>query len=244
MGDVSRLRKGASVLDFAYSIHSKLGHQCTGGLVNGKAVSYKHRLSNGDVVEVRTSPKQRPKQEWLQFLTSAKSRQHVKRALRVAEQKGHEEGKETLIRKLKKWGTPFNDETIDILLRHFKYTNATELYALISSERIDLNIMKSVLQESRSKAIVKSKKSSKELVVEKELIEEEHFEGDYLIIDDQIDQVGYRRAQCCKPKKGDKVFGFVTVNKGISIHKTDCRNTLDLITRFPYRIIKVRWKTD
>lgn len=239
-GDLKKLPGGATLLDFAYDIHSHLGDQCTGGKVNRKHVTLKHVLNNGDQVEIETNKNQKPKVDWLDFVTTSKAKNRIKSSLNEAKKIEAANGKEIILRKFKNWKLEFNDEAIRLAIKHFKLKYAIDLYYNISIEKIDPLEIKNLLAE-------KQESSAQEQVAEmlpSEEVKSLHFsEGeDYLVIDNNLKHVTYKLAPCCNPIPGDNIFGFVTIKEGIKIHRHSCPNAKDMMERYPYRVIKARWK--
>ncbi|MDK2909350.1 MAG: diphosphokinase / guanosine-3,5-bis(diphosphate) 3-diphosphatase [Bacteroidales bacterium] len=235
-GDVRDLPAGASVLDFAFDIHSSLGASCTGARVNGRVVPIKHILSNGDVVEILTSRNQFPKIDWLQFCITSKARNRIKRALSEDRLKEAEKGKADLMRRCRNWKVPYTDELIERLLKYFKFKTALDLYASLSKEQIDWAELKKVASEGLPAAVIppplpKKKKTEKIL----------NAPDDAIVIGDNTRNISYTLAKCCSPIYGDDVFGFVTISRGITIHRKNCPNAASLLSRHEYRIVEARW---
>ncbi len=249
-GELRRLGQGATVLDFAFEIHSQVGATCAGGKVNGKNVSIRHQLNNGDKVEIITSKNQKPKQDWLSFVVTSKAKSRIKVALNEEIVKAAAEGKEILLRRLKNWKIEFNDLLVRRVIDHYELPNARELYYLIYNEKIDLLQIKEVLRESRESRESRKTKHVTDNIAEKAGQEDKLPENnvfideklrDFLIIENKVDGLDYKLSQCCNPVMGDKVFGFVTITEGIKIHRINCPNAHYMMTNFPYRIIMARW---
>lgn len=241
-GDLRKLSQGATVLDFAFDIHTRIGSECTGARVNGKNVTIKHKLENGDHVEIQTSKNQNPKPDWLGFVVSSKAKSRIRRALKEARHQEAAEGKETLERKFRNWKLPFTDESIASLIRKFGFSDSVELYAAVAREKLNLREVKDYLTLPE-----KFEKSDQQPGIDKPLTDKgertkDMVSGEVLEIDRDLDRVNFRLASCCNPIFGDDIFGFVTVSKGITIHRVNCPNATDLTERYPYRIIKARWK--
>jgi len=239
-GDLKKLTAGATLLDFAYEVHSGVGDRCIGGKVNGRNVTLRHKLKNGDQISVDTANHQRPKMDWLDFVVTSKAKNRIKASLNEEVKKEAENGKEILHRKIKNWKIEFNDDSIRKLLKHYKFKLAQDLYYHISIGKIDTLEIKDLLVE-------KKEESAKQLITEmlpKEKTQELEFAGgdDYLVIDNNIKNVIYKLAPCCNPIFGDDIFGFVTINEGIKIHRTSCPNSRQMIDRYPYRVIKAKWQ--
>lgn len=239
-GDLRKLAAGSTLLDFAYEIHSGVGDRCIGGKVNGRNVTLKHKLKNGDQISVDTANHQRPKMDWLDFVVTTKAKNRIKASLNEEVKREADNGKEILLRKMKNWKIEYNDESIRILLKHYKLKLAQEMYYNISTGKIDMLEIKEVL-------VGKKEDTAKQLITEilsKEKVQELEFSGgdDYLVIDNNIKNVVYKLAPCCNPIFGDDIFGFVTINEGIKIHRSSCPNAPQLFERYPYRIIKAKWQ--
>ena len=237
-GDVKKLPAGATVLDFAYDIHSDVGNQCVGAMINHKNVTIKQQLQNGDQVSIVTSKSQKPKTDWLSFVITSKAKTKIKSTLREEKFKEAETAKELLKRRLKNWKIKFDDQLIDRLLKYYKLKTPVDLYYAIATEKIDVTEIKDILSEPKKETVVEKE------IVEKTEIEDkksESYQGDFLIIDDKIENIDYKLAKCCSPIFGDSIFGFVTVSEGIKIHRTNCPNARDLVERYNYRILKAQW---
>lgn len=239
-GDLIKLRSGATLLDFAYEIHSKVGDKCVGGKVNGKLVTLKYQLKNGDQISVETSNNQQPKLDWLDFVITSKAKSRIKASLNEAHKREAENGKEILKRKFKNWKIDVNDQVIRDLLKHYKLKLATDLYYNISVGKIDTLEIKEVISG-------KNEESQQEKLAEmlpSQEIKELSFDNndDYLVIDNNLKDVNYKLAVCCNPIFGDEIFGFVTILEGIKIHRITCPNARQMMERYPYRIIKARWR--
>ncbi len=240
-GDLKRLPTGATLLDFAYEIHSHLGDTCMGGTVNGKKVTLKYKLKNGDQVSIDTSANQKPKMDWLDFLITTKAKSRVKASLNEEKRKQAAHGREILLRKFKNWKLDLNDEAIRKILKKYEFKLALDFYCELAEGKIDPLDVKSLFTEKEEDENVRRK--IEDLLPKKE-IQELTFDGgeDYLVIDDNLKNINYKLARCCNPVFGDSVFGFVTINDGIKIHRNSCPNAPQMKERFPYRIIKAKWK--
>lgn len=239
-GDLKKLKYGATVLDFAYAIHSEVGNKCTNARVNGKVVPIKHMLKNGDQVEIVTSKNQKPNIDWLKWVVSTRTKTKIRKALDEQKSLDIKSGKEILERKFKNWKIEFNQDVIDMLVEKLKLKEHYELFWNVALEKIDpLNLKKLVLGEDEE---IKEEPEIEDSIVdaEEESWEEKH--KDVLVID-KIDNINFKLAKCCNPIQGDKIFGFVTVTKGITIHRNACPNAAEMKKRFPYRIISAKWRT-
>lgn len=239
-GDLKKLAAGATLLDFAYEVHSGVGDRCVGGKVNGRNVTLRHKLQNGDQISVDTANHQRPKMDWLDFVVTTKAKNRIKASLNEEVKREAENGKEILLRKIKNWKIDYNDDSIRKLLKYYKLKLAQDLYYNISVGKIDPLEIKELLVE-------KKEETAKQLIAEilpKEKLQELEFSGgdDFLVIDNNIKNVIYKLAPCCNPIFGDEIFGFVTITEGIKIHRTSCPNAPQMIERYPYRVIKARWQ--
>lgn len=238
-GDLKKFPAGATVLDFAYDIHSEVGSTCTGARVNGKVVPIRHVMQNGDRVEVLTSKNQTPKLDWLNFVVTSKAKTKIRFKLNEAKVKLAENGRELLIRRLKNWKIPFSDETVRKLLKAHKLKIAQELYYRIATGEIDIAQVKELLQEP----VVTEKTTPEPEALSPLPPEKPHKSDDYLVIDEKVANIDFRLAKCCNPIFGDEIFGFVTINEGIKIHRMNCPNAATLISKYGYRVVKARWKS-
>lgn len=238
-GDLKKLSQGATMLDFAYEIHSRLGDTCVGGKVNGKKVTLKYKLKNGDHIEIDTSNNQKPKLDWLDFLVTSKAKSRVKASLNEEKKNQAAQGREILLRKFKNWKLDLNDEAIRKILKKYGFKLAVDFYYELAVGKIDPLEIKSIFTEKEE---LTAKLKLEELLPKKE-VKNLTFDGgdDFLIIDNNLKNINYKLAQCCNPVFGDSIFGFVTISDGIKIHRKNCPNAPQLKERFPYRIIKAMW---
>ena len=237
-GDLRQLPAGATVLDFAFEIHTAVGASCVGGKVNGKYVPIRYVLQNGDHVSILKSKNQKPKQDWLSFVITTKAKTKIKQVLNEEKTKAAAEGREILMRRLKNWKIVYGDIVVQKLLNYFNLKSAQDLYYLISTEKIELLHIKEVLQKEETSEST----TLATIIPEREL--KETFDSqysDYLIIEDRLEGLDYKLSKCCNPAYGDSIFGFVTILDGIKIHRKNCPNADNMITRFPYRVIAARW---
>lgn len=240
-GDLQKLKKGATLLDFAYNIHTNIGNKCVGGIVNGKHVQLKYVLKNGDQVEVLTSSTQKPKIDWLNIVTTSKSKNRIKQTLKEIDYKEAENGKETLLRRLKNWKIEYNEAEIVRLAKKLGYKNISVFYQAITNERINLSEVRTLLSEPEQRENTEQRSAENySLQTELERITSSS-SSDVLVIDQNLKNINYSLAKCCNPIYGDDVFGFVTVNGGIKIHRKNCPNAPQMISRFGYRIVEARW---
>jgi len=241
-GELKILPLGATLLDFAFSIHSGLGCKCTGGRVNGKAVQIKECLKTGDNVEILTSKNQRPSRDWLAWVISSKARTKIKQELDAEERKKSREGREILERRLKNWKLDFPPEMMREMMKVRKYGTNISFWAAIAEGELDVNDIKSFIQKS-------AEREEQAKVPETETAPKSAFQGggsdDILVINAKnVRGLDYRMAKCCNPVFGDDVFGFVTRTEGIKIHRISCPNAARLLERYPYRIQKVVWQSN
>lgn len=240
-GDLKKLKYGATILDFAYAIHSEVGNKCTNAKVNGKIVPIKQVLRNGDQVEINTSKNQKPSADWMKWVASTRTKTKIRKALDEHKTIEIKRGKEILERKFKNWKIELTQAVIDDVVHKLNLKEHYDLFLNVSLEKIDtLDIKKLVLGEETPDIALDHKD---ELLDVNEIsdAELESSHKDILIIE-QIDNINYKLAKCCNPIQGDKIFGFVTVAKGITIHRNKCPNALDMKTRYPYRIIETKWR--
>ena len=240
-GDLKQLPVGSTVLDFAYEIHTRVGETCNGARVNGRMVPIRHVLTNGDKVEIITSKKQQPNADWLNAVVTEKAKNKIRRYLLEQELKESEMGKGMLQRRLKNWKLPFSETVVDMLVKEFKLENSLQLYHQISTEKIDITEVKRFLTAKFGENTEKMEKVVPETISasKKEQIPESE---ESLSIGEDINNVTYKLAKCCNPIPGDRVFGFVTSDGTISIHRTNCPNAKGMQQRYGYRIINVKWK--
>lgn len=251
-GEVMKLAKGATVLDFAFSIHSRVGAKAISGKVNGKNVSLRHQLQNGDAVEILTSPNQSPKQDWLSIVVSSKAKTRIRQILRAEEEAGIAMSKELVQRRLKNRKLPYNESVFIRLTLRKGYKALSDFYrdiqngSLDASAFIDLYEQELRQQEIDSQEKVQSPqpiRSADEFTgltgVEEELLTRVD-KSEVLVIDQGLSGVVYSFAKCCQPVYGDEVFGFVS-SKGIKIHRVDCPNAPDMIERTGHRVLTARW---
>ena len=237
-GDVKMLPIGSTALDFAFSIHSAIGSKCIGAKVNHKLVPISHKLRSGDQVEIITSNKQKPNEDWLSIVVTAKARSKIKDALKEEKRKIADEGKYIVQKRLENYGAAYNQHNIDELTNYYKLPSALDLYYQVAVRNIDLKEIKDFqlfgdrieqpkpkLPEPKAEAVPSLQKKDAELV----------------IFGESSDRIMYTLANCCKPIPGDDVFGFVTTGKGLTIHRTTCPNAAKLMASYGHRIVKTKW---
>ena len=237
-GELRKLPAGATVLDFAFDIHTNLGIKCTGGRVNGKAVRINEPLKTGDVVDIMSGKNQKPSPDWLNFVVTNKARNKIRQKLSEAEFQKAADGKELLGRRLKNWKMELDDEVLAAILKKLQYKTINAFYAAIGEEVIDVADIKNLILEITQGSTPTAAEPEKR---PKGVIEEKGSD-DILVIDAKnVKGIDYRMARCCNPVFGDDVFGFVTRTEGIKIHRMSCPNAARLIEMYPYRIQKVKW---
>ena len=251
-GDLRKLPEGATLLDFAFDIHTGLGSTCMGGKVNNRPATLRDVLHNGDIVAIQTQKNQCPKADWLSFVVTAKARNKIKQFLREDEAKHARMGREELERKLKNWKLPLSiDEAIGYLVKFLKVQRGIDVYMLIADEKLEFATIKEILQrhlsgeedEERRLAAQELERQKEQAKSAREEDAENSVPQDALIIDDDISKLEYKLAKCCNPIKGDDIFGFVTINKGITIHRRDCPNARRMQEKYPYRVIDACWRS-
>ncbi|MFL5742569.1 MAG: RelA/SpoT family protein [Flavisolibacter sp.] len=239
-GDVKMLPVSATALDFAFAVHSEVGTKCIGAKVNHKLVPISHKLRSGDQVEIITSNKQKPSEDWLNFVVTAKARSKIKDALKEEKKLVAEEGKYTVQRKLEALGVAFNPHNIDEVVNHYKLSAPLELYYQVSIKNIDLKELKEFkiigdrLEAPKPLRQPELKPDTFHPVIPKK-------DTELIIFGESSDKIMYTLANCCKPIPGDDVFGFVTTGKGLTIHRTNCPNAAKLLANYGHRIVKTKW---
>ena len=245
-GELRILPAGATVLDFAFNIHSGLGVRCAGGRINGKAVSIREKLKTGDVVDIMSGKNQKPSSDWLNFVVTSKARNRIKQELNEEEYKKAAQGKELLGRRLKNWKLELPDDVVAELLKRLKYNTLNSFYAAVADGDVDVNDVKNYILD-RDRIAAEAIEAARE--AEAERIEtrsadwgNRHSSDDILVLNARdLKGLDYKMSKCCHPVFGDDVFGFVTRTEGIKIHRISCPNAARLISTYPYRIQKVKW---
>lgn len=241
-GDLKELDEGSTVLDFAFEVHTSVGYSCTGAKVNNKIVPLKQTLENGDKVEIITSKIQKPKMDWLNYVVTTKAKNKIKRALKEEQFLEAEKGNEILRRKFKNWKLAFSDENIDRLIKKYKLSSSIDLYGQIYHEKIDLTEIKRFLTGEAEKSDEQKPGQVRETRTSQGGKANTADQNDILFLDTNLKKVNYKLARCCNPVPGDPVFGFVTISRGITLHTHNCPNAKQLLERYGYRKIDVRWK--
>lgn len=244
-GDLLKFPKGATILDFAYHIHSKVGNQCVGGKINAKNVSLRTELHSGDTVEILTSTTQKPKAEWLKIVKSSRAKAKIRLALKETQIKDGLYAKELLERRFKNKKIEIEESTMGHLLRKLGFKEVSEFYKQVADEKLDPNYIieeyQKVYNHDHNLNQPKETESAENFEFENPTNEFLKKNDDVLVIDKNLKGLDFSLAKCCHPIYGDPVFGFVTVNGGIKIHRTDCPNAPEMRKRFGYRIVKARW---
>ncbi len=246
-GEIKTLPVGATALDFAYNIHTQVGDTCIGAKVNHKLVPISRELVSGDQVEIINSSKQKPKENWLKFVITAKAKSKIKIALKEEKKEHAEEGKEILERKFKQLKINFNGENIRKLQQYSNSPTVLDLYSDVKLGKIGLKQIKQFLQDNeRGKwlSFIKNRFSKSKSLNDKESEKQEQFlikNKDSLIVGDESIDYDYSLAQCCNPIPGDEIFGFITINEGVKIHKKNCPNAVQLRSKYAYRVLPARW---
>jgi GTP pyrophosphokinase len=238
-GHVKKLRLGSTVLDFAFAIHSDIGSTFASAKVNGKIVQIDHVLKNGDQVSIQSSKNNRPSLDWLKIVVDPRTKTKIKHVLDEKRQHEVMKGKEIVERRFKNWKMELNQEVIDSLVKHYKLKKTSDLFYFIATEKLDILNIKKFLQEDKAEVEELNSRFHEDISDDFDT----GMESDDILIIDKLNNVNYNLAKCCNPIPGDAIFGFVTVSKGISIHRKDCPNATQMRQRFPYRIIESKWKT-
>ena len=239
-GDLRVLPTGATILDFAYDIHTDIGNSCIGAKVNNKLVPLSYELASGNQVEIITSSKQKPNDEWLKYAITARAKQKIKSSLNEERKMIALDGKEILDRKFKQHNIRFTSENLGVLEKFYKIPNTTELYFRIAKGKIDLRKLREV--ENKNGVLITEKKVVKKPAKSKDVLSKVNSKKDNILIGDDFKNIDYTMAPCCSPIPGDNVFGFISINEGIKIHRYSCPNSEHLQSKMAYRCIKATWK--
>lgn len=240
-GALKQLPLGATALDFAFDIHTDIGAKCIGAKVNHKLVPLAYKLQNGDQVEIITSSKQSPKEDWLAIVVTAKAKSKIKSSLKEEKRKIAENGKETLERKLKSLKITYNTDNLNKIANFFKLQSTQELFIAVANGKIELKDLKDYATQDKEVENKTSDRQREEQQIQNVLARVKGPESDTLLIGEDLQKIDYTLANCCNPIPGDDVFGFVTVNEGIKIHRTNCPNAAQLMANYGYRIVKAKW---
>lgn len=242
-GDLRVLPKNGTTLDFAFDIHTDIGLKCIGAKVNGKLMPLSHSLKSGDQVEIITSSKQKPKEDWLKFVVTARAKQRIKSALKEEEKRIAGDGRETLQRKFKQLDITFNSENVSILERFYQIHSATELYYQIAKGKIDLSKLRTLEVDNKHFVLPKANTTKLRPSSLKNIINCVDNKKDTIVIGEDFKNVEYKLANCCTPIPGDDVFGFITTTEGIKIHRVNCPNATALMSNYAYRVLKAKWQS-
>ncbi|HIU54539.1 MAG TPA: bifunctional (p)ppGpp synthetase/guanosine-3',5'-bis(diphosphate) 3'-pyrophosphohydrolase [Candidatus Gallibacteroides avistercoris] len=239
-GDLYKLPKGATVLDFAFLIHSGLGCKCVGARVNGKNQTIRYQVKSGDTIEILTAPAQTPKRDWLNIVSTSKARVKIKQSLKELELKESEFGKELLQRRFKNRKIEVDEALLMRFIKKKGYKTVTDFYYALASEKLDVNdaIDQYVELGRKENPETVEQRTAENFVVRSEEVSDKE---DVLVIDQNLKDVEYKLAKCCNPIYGDEIFGFVSTQGSIKIHRTDCPNAAQMRARFGYRVVKARW---
>lgn len=239
-GDLYKLPKGATVLDFAFLIHSGLGCKCVGARVNGKNQTIRYQVKSGDTIEILTAPAQTPKRDWLNIVSTSKARVKIKQSLKELELKESEFGKELLQRRFKNRKIEVDEALLMRFIKKKGYKTVTDFYYALASEKLDVNdaIDQYVELGRKENPETVEQRTAENFVVRSEEVSDKE---DVLVIDKNLKDVEYKLAKCCNPIYGDEIFGFVSTQGSIKIHRTDCPNAAQMRARFGYRVVKARW---
>ncbi len=240
-GDLKVLPQGATALDFAFEIHSEVGNKCIGAKINNKLVPISYKLQNGDQVEILTSSKQTPSEDWLRFVVTSKAKSKIREALRDEKRQFIKKGKEIVDKKLHQFGIEPNDNVYNDIRALFNDKSVAELFYRFGKEYIqasELKKYKEIVQKRRNS----TRENIKDVKSFEKVIQKIHpNQKDVLLIGEDMDKIDYKLATCCNPIPGDDVFGFVTINEGIKIHRTNCPNAAELMSHYGHRILKAQW---
>ncbi len=240
-GDMKTLPVKSTALDFAFEIHTKVGEHCIGAKVNHKLVPLSHELKSGDQVEILTSKKQNPKEDWLNYVITAKAKSKIKNSLKEQRKKIAEEGKEIIRRKLERHKLDFNNKTINDFCNYLKLPSSQELYYRAALGNVDVSEIKEFVKHKENPNKKPTKTESHKI---EELVTHARGKSDMLVIGDDMQKLDYKLSPCCNPIPGDDVFGFITVGEGIKIHRVNCPNAIKLLSNYAYRVVKAKWMND
>ena len=235
-GDLITLPFNSTVLDFAFAIHSEIGLKCIGGKINQKLVPLNHIVKNGDQINILTSKNQKPSEDWLNIVISSKSKSAIKQSFSKGKTNHFSIGKEILKRKLNNLKIDF-EKNISPIANYFGYKNVVDFYFDIGKDKIDLKILKNYKESiDLEKKKIKSKSNTKPKKISKKFSKD-----NYIVLDGRVGLMDYKFSDCCNPIPGDDVFGFITINDGVKIHRTNCKNSPELLSKYAYRILKAKW---
>lgn len=233
-GDLKRLPSGATVLDFAFSVHSDVGCHCVGGRIRNQNVSIRQKLQNGDQVEIMTSPNQKPSQDWLNVVVSTKAKNKIRQSLKEVEYKNAAEGREILERRFKNWKIDLEEGKLSRMADKLGYKAASDLFQSIALEKEDILRLRDIYEHMDETNVATAVKAEY-------VPQNTELQGLAIEVDMNVKNVDYHLSGCCNPQPGDAIFGFISVLKGIRIHRIDCPNAADMRAKYPYRTIPARW---
>jgi GTP pyrophosphokinase len=239
-GELKTLPNNSTVLDLAYEIHSHVGNRCIAAKINNKLVSLSHQLNSGDQVEVLTSGKQKPKDEWLHFVVTAKAKSKIKEALKLEKRKKSDEGKEMLVKRLHQLKVNVNKDNLEKVREFFGAPTLLDLYFRVAIGTLTIKAVKDAVNDDGT-VKVKASINKPELKTLEQLVSNVRGKADMLVIGEHVDKIDYKISTCCNPIPGDDVFGFVTLKDGIQIHRVNCPNATELMSNFAYRVVKAKW---
>ncbi|MBN8702704.1 MAG: bifunctional (p)ppGpp synthetase/guanosine-3',5'-bis(diphosphate) 3'-pyrophosphohydrolase [Bacteroidetes bacterium] len=240
-GEMRTLPVNSTALDFAFDIHSKVGEKCIGAKVNHKLVPLSYKLKSGDQVEVITSSKQQPKEDWISYVVTAKAKSKIKNALKEEKKKIAEEGKEMLERKFNHLKIEFNQKNINDLTNYFKLGSSQDVFYRVAIGTLSLKHVKDFIEDREKGKLVHPSAQTEIATSLENLVHSIRGTSDMLVIGEDLQKIDYKIAPCCNPIPGDDVFGFVSINEGIKIHRVTCPNAVQLMSNYAYRIVKAKW---
>ena len=246
-GELKMMPNGSTILDFAFEIHSGLGRKCIGAKVNHKLVPISHKIENGTQIEILTSAKQRPNDDWLNIANTSKAKTAIKNSLKSEIRAEAALGKEILLRKLSAINADYNQENLQILINHYKKTNHLSFLCDVKNENINLQDLKKFkivagqIKLDKPKKTKESERNISDQDVIQKVKETLKHNADLLIMGEDSSKIKYSYASCCNPIPGDDVFGFITINDGVKIHRINCPNAVQLMSKYNYRIVKTKW---
>ena len=243
-GELTKLPKGATVLDFAYGIHSNLGNRCVGAKVDGKNVPIRYELRSGDQVQIQTGSNQSPKQDWLNYVVTSKARNKIRQTLKEDQLKQADFGKESVRRRMKNRKVEYDEGIMMRVIKKLKYKTVTEFYSEIGSDKLEINDIVELyleFEKAEKSSLEPTEARSADTFVVGAIDDSFRAKEDVLLIDQDLRGIEFKLSKCCNPIYGDEVFGFVSAAGGIKIHRKDCPNAPQMLDRFGYRMVKAKW---
>jgi len=238
-GDLRNLPSSATALDFAFEIHSDIGARCIGAKVNHRLVPLSHELKSGDQVEILTSKNQSPKEDWLRFVVTAKAKSNIRTYLKEDRKRIAEDGKEILERKLRNLKINLNDENLNKIVNFYRLPTSHELFFKAGLAQLDISKLAALKKDSGQLKYRRPKRRNPDGL--KRIVTNFNDKGANLVIVDSMEKFDYKLSNCCNPIPGDNVFGFITINDGIKIHRENCPNAIQMMSKYDYRIVKAKW---